>query len=114
MLLTLISACLVDFLSAWYFNEGVLACPSDCLSRRVCMGRWHSRAPRCNCSDSGSMRAGEFKTPNSGLTYKGATPADAGKISSYKVHDRDPLLFHDGFVLSFRNGEVVRSSHQRT
>ena len=52
--------------------------------------------------------AGEFKTPNSGLTYKGVTEEDAGKISSYKVHDRDPLLFHDGFVLSFRNGEVVR------
>jgi hypothetical protein len=24
------------------------------------------------------------------------------------VHDRDPLLFHDGFVLSFRNGETVQ------
>lgn len=52
---------------------------------------------------------GEFKTPNSGLTYKGdaSVESEAGKISSYKTHDRDPLLFHDGFVLSFRNGEIV-------
>ena len=52
---------------------------------------------------------GEFKTPNSGLTYRGdaGVESEAGKISSYKTHDRDPLLFRDGFVLSFRNGEVV-------
>jgi len=51
---------------------------------------------------------GEFKTPNSGLTYKGAgnTPS-AGEISAYKTHDRDPLLFNDGLVLTFRNGEVT-------
>ena len=43
------------------------------------------------------------------MTYRGDVEqtTEAGKISSYKTHDRDPILFNDGFVLSFRNGEIV-------
>jgi hypothetical protein len=44
---------------------------------------------------------GEFKTPNSGLTYYDG----AGTLSVYKNHDRDPLLFDNGFKLVFRNME---------
>eukprot|EP00662_Eupelagonemidae_sp_cell21_P016368 gene16368-24608_t len=44
-----------------------------------------------------------FKTPNSGLTYFDGH----GTLSAYKTHDRDPLLFDDGFRLVFRNGEVT-------
>jgi len=30
-----------------------------------------------------------------------------GTLSAYKTHDRDPLLFEDGFKLMFRNNEVT-------
>jgi len=44
---------------------------------------------------------GMFKTENSGLTwYEGQ-----GTLSAYKMHDRDPVLFNDGFQLIFRNNE---------
>ena len=46
---------------------------------------------------------GVFKTPQAGLTFKSAS----GQVSAYKVHDRDPVLFNDGLVLTFRNGEEV-------
>jgi hypothetical protein len=44
---------------------------------------------------------GEFKTPNSGLTYYDGK----GVLSVYKIHDRDPLLWDNGFALVFRNME---------
>ena len=44
---------------------------------------------------------GEFKTPNSGLTYYDKK----GTLSAYKTHDRDPLFFDDGMQLVFRNSE---------
>jgi len=46
---------------------------------------------------------GEFKTPNSGLTYFDGH----GTLSVYKNHDRDPLLWDDGFKLVFRNMEAT-------
>lgn len=45
---------------------------------------------------------GQFKTSQSGMTYK-----DHGMVSAYKVHDRDPILFNNGLNLIFRNGEVT-------
>lgn len=47
---------------------------------------------------------GEFKTPNSGVTYY---DSKAGVLSVYKIHDRDPLLWDNGFQLVFRNMEVT-------
>ena len=44
---------------------------------------------------------GEFRTPNSGLTYYDG----AGGLSAYKTHDRDPIFFSDGLSLVWRNGE---------
>ena len=46
---------------------------------------------------------GNFKTPESGLTYFDG----AGTLSVYKVHDRDPVLWSDGFKLIFRNCETT-------
>jgi hypothetical protein len=46
---------------------------------------------------------GEFKTPNSGLTYYD----HKGTLSAYKTHDRDPLFFDDGMKLVFRNSETT-------
>jgi len=43
---------------------------------------------------------GQFKTSQSGVTY-----SNGSQISAYKTHDRDPLLFQDGFKLIWRNGE---------
>jgi len=42
-----------------------------------------------------------FKTPNSGLSYYDGR----GTLSVYKMHDRDPVLFNDGLILTFRNNE---------
>jgi len=36
---------------------------------------------------------GMFKSPNSGLTYYDGSK----KLSAYKLHHRDPVLFSDGF-----------------
>jgi hypothetical protein len=47
---------------------------------------------------------GVFKTGQAGLTYK---DNKAGKMSAYKNHDRDPILFNDGLRLVFRNSEVT-------
>ena len=44
---------------------------------------------------------GQFKTPNSGLTYYDKH----GTLSAYKTHDRDPLFFNDGLRMVFRNME---------
>jgi hypothetical protein len=44
---------------------------------------------------------GLFKTPNSGLTYYDTL----GTMSAYKMHERDPVLFNDGLILTFRNME---------
>eukprot|EP00935_MAST-01C_sp_MAST-1C-sp1_P001287 g1287.t1 len=44
---------------------------------------------------------GEFKTPNSGLTYFDGH----GTLSAYKTHDRDPVLWSDSLKLVFRNCE---------
>jgi hypothetical protein len=44
---------------------------------------------------------GQFKTPNSGLTYYDGK----GTLSAYKTHDRDPLFFNDGLKMVFRNSE---------
>jgi len=44
---------------------------------------------------------GEFKTPNSGLTYFDRV----GTMSAYKLHLRDPLLFTSGLQLVWRNNE---------
>ena len=44
---------------------------------------------------------GQFKTPNSGLTYYDGK----GTLSAYKTHDRDPLFFNDGLKMVFRNNE---------
>jgi hypothetical protein len=44
---------------------------------------------------------GQFKTPNSGLTYYDKK----GTLSAYKTHDRDPLFFNDGLKMVFRNTE---------
>eukprot|EP01049_Picozoa_sp_SAG25_P005170 SAG25_NODE_344_length_9418_cov_328.220815_10_plen_607_part_01 len=44
---------------------------------------------------------GEFKTPESGLTFYDGH----GSLSAFKTHDRDPLLFADGLELVWRNGE---------
>eukprot|EP00041_Stephanoeca_diplocostata_P025931 m.691229 g.691229 ORF g.691229 m.691229 type:complete len:578 (-) comp22853_c0_seq5:924-2657(-) len=44
---------------------------------------------------------GEFKTPNSGLTYYD----NKGTLSAYKTHDRDPLMWSNGLKLVFRNME---------
>ena len=44
---------------------------------------------------------GQFKTPNSGLTYYDKK----GTLSAYKTHDRDPLFFNDGLKMVFRNSE---------
>ena len=44
-----------------------------------------------------------------GLTYKAN-----GSISAYKVHDRDPVVFGDGFELVFRNGEVAHGCGDMT
>ena len=46
---------------------------------------------------------GNFKTPNSGLTYYDGN----GTLSAYKTHDRDPVLWHDGIKLVFRNCETT-------
>ena len=46
---------------------------------------------------------GNFKTPNSGLTYYDGK----GTLSAYKIHDRDPILWHDGIKLVFRNCETT-------
>ena len=46
---------------------------------------------------------GEFKTPNSGLTYYD----HKGTLSAYKTHDRDPIFFDDGMTLVFRNSETT-------
>ena len=46
---------------------------------------------------------GEFKTPNSGLTYFDGK----GVLSAYKTHDRDPIFFEDGMRLVFRNNELT-------
>ena len=54
---------------------------------------------RCACRYY--FNEGEFKTPNSGLTYFDGH----GTLSVYKNHDRDPLLFDNGFKLVFRNME---------
>eukprot|EP00658_Telonema_sp_P-2_P048115 TRINITY_DN36617_c0_g1_i1.p1 TRINITY_DN36617_c0_g1~~TRINITY_DN36617_c0_g1_i1.p1 ORF type:complete len:400 (+),score=92.80 TRINITY_DN36617_c0_g1_i1:36-1235(+) len=46
---------------------------------------------------------GMFKTPNSGLTFKDGK----GGLSVYKVHDRDPVIWRDGFRMEFRNCETT-------
>ena len=46
---------------------------------------------------------GNFKTPNAGLTYYDGN----GTLSAYKVHDRDPIMWHDGIKLVFRNCETT-------
>eukprot|EP00937_MAST-01D_sp_MAST-1D-sp2_P006755 g6755.t1 len=77
----------------------------------ACMRAHIDQAPQPTFLSSGAedyflsayyFNEGTFKTPASGLTYK----AD-GKVSAYKVHDRDPLLFSDGLKLVFRNGETT-------
>ena len=42
-----------------------------------------------------------FKTPNSGLSFFNGKDT----LSAYKIHDRDPIPFNDGFTLQFRNNE---------
>jgi hypothetical protein len=44
---------------------------------------------------------GEFKNPNSGLTFFDGK----GTLSAYKTHDRDPVLWSDSLKLIFRNCE---------
>jgi len=44
---------------------------------------------------------GMFKSPNSGLTFYDGSK----KLSAYKLHHRDPILFNDGMKLLFRNNE---------
>jgi len=46
---------------------------------------------------------GNFKTPESGLTYFDGH----GTLSVYKIHDRDPVLWNNGFQLIFRNCETT-------
>lgn len=45
---------------------------------------------------------GTFRLPNSGLTYKNDT---LHAMSAYRVMERDPLVFHDGLQLVWRNSE---------
>lgn len=45
-----------------------------------------------------------FKTPESGLTYYDGK----GILSAYKMHDRDPIIFNNGFNLIFRNNEKTQ------
>eukprot|EP00494_Astrolonche_serrata_P024065 UN24323 len=46
---------------------------------------------------------GEFETPEAGVTFFN----DKTTVSAYKVHDRDPIIFDDGFRMEFRNCEKV-------
>mmetsp|Transcript_49442 Transcript_49442/g.124294 ORF Transcript_49442/g.124294 Transcript_49442/m.124294 type:complete len:118 (+) Transcript_49442:63-416(+) len=45
---------------------------------------------------------GEFRLPNSGCTHKNESLA---QVSAYRVHDRDPVLFHQDLALVWRNSE---------
>jgi hypothetical protein len=46
-----------------------------------------------------------FKTPNSGLTY---FDPNEHIIGAYKTHTYDPILFHNGMELVFRNFESTK------
>lgn len=45
-----------------------------------------------------------FKTPHTGLTYYDGKE----KLSTYKLHYRDPVLFKNGLKLVFRNNEKTK------
>jgi hypothetical protein len=52
------------------------------------------------------FNAGEFRLPNSGLTYKND---ESFTISAYRVHERDPVVFQNGLRLLWRNSDELPS-----
>jgi len=57
--------------------------------------------------DSGwYFNAGEFHMPVSGFTHY-ATSGNSLTWSAYRFHEMDPLLFTNGFRLTWRNGDAI-------
>jgi len=55
------------------------------------------------------FNAGPYRGPTSGLTiYEPATvEGGSSKISFYKLHFKDPILFTNGFQFDWRNGDIT-------
>jgi len=55
------------------------------------------------------FNAGPYRGPTSGLTVYDPAEVEGGisKISFYKLHYRDPILFTNGFQFDWRNGDVT-------
>jgi hypothetical protein len=48
---------------------------------------------------------GMYHLPLAGLTHKAEAPNGDCSFSAYRFHDEDPIFFHEGFRLTWRNGE---------
>lgn len=48
---------------------------------------------------------GMYHLPLAGLTHKEQDPKGNCSFSAYRFHDEDPIFFHQGFRLVWRNGE---------
>jgi len=57
--------------------------------------------------DSGwYFNAGPFAFPVAGLTHM-SNAAGSSEVSAYRFHETDPLPFDNGFLLHWRNGDMV-------
>jgi hypothetical protein len=54
---------------------------------------------------SGAARS-TYRGPTSGLTVWSTSP-ELSRVSFFKLHHRDPVLFRDGFKFQWRNGDVT-------
>jgi len=53
------------------------------------------------------FNAGPYRGPTSGLTVYAPNQNGISRISFYKLHHRDPIVFKDGFRFEWRNGDVT-------
>jgi hypothetical protein len=57
------------------------------------------------------FNSGPFRGPTSGLTtFQQGNATAPSRISFYKLHHRDPVLFDDGILFAWRNGDVTDPS----
>eukprot|EP00040_Diaphanoeca_grandis_P026129 m.145871 g.145871 ORF g.145871 m.145871 type:complete len:101 (+) comp30457_c1_seq7:1031-1333(+) len=64
----------------------------------------HVRRTYIRSHTSVVCQLGEFRLPNSGLTYKNDT---SFTISAYRVHERDPVVFQRGLRFVWRNSDEL-------
>ena len=55
------------------------------------------------------FNGGEFRLPVSGLTHLNAVANDT-TFSAYRFHEQDPILFDNGLLIKWRNGDMTDRS----